>query len=168
MFYSLFSAIFIDTLKRNAMKNVYLILILSCSLLGLTAQNEGVSIDFSLIENLDEANKLVIDLKAKTPENVVILEKDYIVSSERVKAINKRFTEQENTEGIIITVSHNGLKDFSEEWVKLIKVLINDPNVLKLREYEEENFQMLVTDQFDWKSLEKVALKAKWPISLSE
>ncbi len=151
------------------MKNFLLtLLFIFSTTVILSAQEDKNIYDFSAIETLDNANKIIVNLKAKSPENVLVLEKDYIVSSDRVKGINKRFTDQENAEGNIITVTHNGLEDFSEEWIKLIKLLINDPKVIKLREYEEGNFQMLVQEDFDRKNLEKIAAKAKWPISLSE
>lgn len=150
------------------MKNVLTIALLLAISFSVQAQNKGEALDFERIESFDLANKIYIDLKAKTPDQVVVLEKNYIVSSDRVKQINKRFTEEENNSGRIVTVTHNGMKDFSEQWTALIKVLINDVNVLKLREYEEENFQMLVEQNFDGKILERIAEKAKWPITLSE
>ena len=150
------------------MKNFLLTALFFVFATHLFAQEKSEAIDFEQITTYDNANKVYVDLKAKAPEYVVILEKDYIVSSDRVKAINKRFTEEENNSGRIITVQYNGLKDFSTQWTALVKLLINDPNVLKLREWEEGSFQMLVSESFEQKTLERIADKAKWPISLSE
>lgn len=132
------------------------------------AQENASPLDFNTIQCLDNANKLVVNLKAKSPEEVVILEKDYIVSSPRVKGINERFTPEDFSSGRIIKVAHEGMADFSEDWLELIKVLINTDGVLKLKEHEENQFLMLVNPEFSTKELEKIANKAKWSIQLSE
>lgn len=134
----------------------------------LSAQEGTEGFEFETVQCLDNSNKIIINLKAKSTADVVLLEKDYIVSSDRVKAINAKFTSEDFSDGRIIKVEHQGMKDFSEDWLELIKVLINTEGVLKLKEHEEGEFLMLVSEDYSTKELEKLAVKANWPIRLSE
>lgn len=150
------------------MKRVLFFLWCGLVTFSLQAQDSQYFTNYEELVCLDNSNKVFVDIKAKNPEYVVQLEKDYIVSSDRVKEINERFTEQEFAEGRIITVEHKGMENFSDKWLKMIKVLINNDQVIKLKEHEEGNFLMLVSADFDRKVFEKIASKADWTIQLAE
>lgn len=128
--------------------------------------SDGDSNEFDKKKCLDPKNKVIVDLLKTSPQEVVIQEKDYLVSSERLTELKTKIIPEDTTQNsnLILKVDLNQIKT-TDAYVKLVKVLINDSNLIKLFQpnTNENAAYLLVSPAFDFAYYKELTEKLSLP-----